>query len=60
MKLASFVTAVPVAEVWVNAATAPEDLYEGARADPVTDGHIVFLHAKDDAPSTAQCRGKEW
>lgn len=51
MRLAPFVTAVPVVEVWVTATAAPEDLYDGAHADPVTDGHnVVFLQAKDDAP----------
>lgn len=51
MRLAPFVTAVPVAEVWVNATTAPDALCDGAHADPVTEGHnVVFLQAKDDAP----------
>jgi len=49
--LAPFVTAVPVVEVWVAARAAPEDLYDGAKADPVADGHnVVFLQAKDDTP----------
>lgn len=49
--VAPFVTAVPVAEVWVNAVAAPEELYDGARADPVADGqNVVFLQAKDDTP----------
>lgn len=48
---APFVTAVPVAEVWVTATAAPEELYDGAQADPVTDGeNVVFLQAKDDTP----------
>jgi hypothetical protein len=47
--VAPFITAVPVAEVWVNAAAAPETLYDGAAADPVTEGHnVVFLQGKDD------------
>lgn len=51
MRLAPFVTAVPVAEVWVNATAASEDLYDGAHVDLVTEGHnVVFLQAKDDAP----------
>lgn len=49
--VAPIVTAVPVAEVWVTAKAAPEDLYDGAQADPVTEGHnVVFLQAKDDTP----------
>lgn len=49
--VAPFITAVPVAEVWVEAIAAPEDLYDAARADPVDEGqNVVFLQAKDDAP----------
>ena len=49
--VAPFITAVPVAEVWVAATAAPEELYDGAQADPVTDGeNVVFLQAKDDTP----------
>ena len=49
--LAPFVTAIPVVEVWVIATAAPEQLFRGAQADPVEEGHnIVFLQAKDDAP----------
>ncbi|OGR94006.1 MAG: hypothetical protein A2V88_16145 [Elusimicrobia bacterium RBG_16_66_12] len=49
--VAPFITAVPVAEVWVTATAAPEELYDGAQADPVTDGqNVVFLQAKDDTP----------
>jgi len=49
--VAPFVTAIPVAEVWVVAVAAPEQLYEAAHADPVTDGqNVVFLQAKDDTP----------
>ena len=49
--VAPFVTAVPVAEVWVNATAAPEELYDAAKADPVNDGqNVVFLQAKNDAP----------
>lgn len=49
--VAPFVTAVPVVEVWVRATAAPDELYEGAQADRVTDGqNIVFLQAKDDTP----------
>lgn len=49
--VAPFVTAIPVVDVWVAATAAPEELYNGAHADPVTDGqNIVFLQAKDDTP----------
>ena len=49
--VAPFITAVPIVEVWVTATAAPEELYDGAQADPVTDGqNIVFLQAKDDTP----------
>ncbi|MGH9890852.1 MAG: hypothetical protein ACREA0_02470 [bacterium] len=49
--VAPFVTAIPVAEVWVAAVAEPEQLYDTANADPVTDGqNVVFLQAKDDAP----------
>jgi hypothetical protein len=49
--VAPFITAVPVAEVWVAAAAAPDDLCKAAGADRVADGHnIVFLQAKNDAP----------
>jgi len=48
---APFITAVPVAEVWVAAGAAPESLFDAAGADPVTDGqNLVFLQAKDDTP----------
>lgn len=49
--VAPFITAIPVVDVWVKASAAPEELYDAARADPVTDGqNIVFLQAKDDTP----------
>jgi hypothetical protein len=49
--VAPFTTAVPVAEVWVTATTAPEQLYDAAGAEAVSDGHnVVFLQAKDDTP----------
>lgn len=49
--VAPFITAVPVAEVWVTATAAPAELYDGAQADPVTDGeNVAFLQAKDDTP----------
>jgi hypothetical protein len=49
--LAPFTTALPVAEVWVTATAAPEQLYHASGADSVTEGqNIVFLQAKDDTP----------
>lgn len=49
--IAPFITAVPIAEVWVAAAAAPERLYEAAGGKPVADGqNVVFLQAKDDTP----------
>ncbi|HEX4864741.1 MAG TPA: hypothetical protein VFV02_11745 [Acidimicrobiales bacterium] len=49
--IAPFVTAVPIVEVWVTATATPEDLYEGAGADAVDEGHnVVFLQARDDSP----------
>jgi hypothetical protein len=47
--VAPFVTAVPVVDVWVAATASPEELYDGAHADPVTEGpNIVFRQGKDD------------
>lgn len=49
--IAPFVTAIPIIDVWVEATTAPEALYEAAQATPVEEGHnLVFLQAKDDSP----------
>jgi hypothetical protein len=49
--VAPFITAVPVADVWITARAAREELANATRADLVTDGHnVVFLQAKDDAP----------
>lgn len=50
-RVAPFATAIPVVDVWVTAISAAEELYDGAEAVPVADGHnVVFLQAKDDAP----------
>jgi len=58
--LAPFITAIPIVDVWVSAAAAPEDLYRGARADAVTDGqNIVFLQGKDDSPLAFRQQAKE-
>lgn len=49
--VAPFVTALPVAEVWVQATAAPAQLLDAVEAKPVADGqNVVFLQAKDDAP----------
>jgi hypothetical protein len=49
--VAPFATAVPVAEVWVTAAVAAEQLYQASGADAVAEGHnVVFLQAKEDTP----------
>ena len=49
--IAPFVTAVPVAEVWITATAGREHLLEAAGADAVADGqNVVFLQAKDDTP----------
>ena len=49
--VAPFITAVPVAEVWVTATAAPEQIFEAAGAEPVVDGpNVAFLQARDDTP----------
>jgi hypothetical protein len=49
--VAPFVTAVPVAEVWVTATAAPGQLCDAAGAELVADGqNVVFLQARDDTP----------
>lgn len=49
--VAPFITAVPVVDVWVKATAAPEELFDGAQANPVIDGqNVVFLQGKDDTP----------
>lgn len=50
-RLAPFVTAVPVTEVWVSELIDLSDAARAGGADPVTDGHnVVFRSAKNDAP----------
>jgi hypothetical protein len=50
-RLAPFVTAVPVTEVWLSELTDLADAARAANADPVTEGHnVIFRSAKDDAP----------
>lgn len=49
--VAPFITALPVADVWVAATAAPEELHAAAGTNAVTEGHnVVFLQAKDDTP----------
>lgn len=49
--VAPFVTAVPVAEVWVTAGAVARGLPAAAGGDAVDGGHnVVFLQAKDDTP----------
>ena len=49
--IAPFTTAVPVAQLWVTATAAPEQLCSASGADAVADGqNVVFLQAKDDTP----------
>lgn len=49
--VAPFITAVPVAEVWVTASATGDQLYDAVGADAVTEGHnVLFLQAKDDTP----------
>ena len=57
--LAPFVTAIPVAELWVAATAGTEELLQGGRVDPVAEGqNVVFLQAKDDAPLAFRERAK--
>lgn len=59
-QLAPFVSAIPVTELWVAATVATEELLQGGRADPVTEGHnVVFLQAKDNAPLAFRERVKK-
>jgi len=49
--VAPFVSAVPVAEVWVTASAMPARLPEAAGGEAVDGGHnVVFLQARDDTP----------
>ncbi len=44
-----FITAVPVAEVWVTAGTAPGRLPDAVGGEPADTGYnVVFLQARDD------------
>lgn len=49
--IAPFLTAVPVAEVWVTARAAPGRLPDAAGGEPADVGYnVVFWQAKDDTP----------
>ena len=49
--VAPFVTAVPVADVWVTAGVAPGRLPDAAGGELVDTGYnVVFLQTKDDTP----------
>jgi hypothetical protein len=49
--VAPFISAVPVAEVWVTADAIPARLPEAAGGEAVASGHnVVFLQAKDETP----------
>jgi IclR helix-turn-helix domain len=50
-RVAPFVTAVPVTEIWVSAVAAPDDLLAAAGAEPAETGHnLVLTEAKGDEP----------
>jgi hypothetical protein len=50
-RIAPFITAIPVVEVWVSATAAVEELLDGAQAEAVATGpNVLFLQGKDDSP----------
>lgn len=50
-RLAPFVTAVPVTDVWVSELEPLEHVAKAARTEPVTEGHnLIFRSAKNDTP----------
>lgn len=58
-RLAPFVTAIPVTEVWVPELTDLQVVSTAARAPEVTEGHnIVFRAARDDLPLAFRHRDK--
>ena len=49
--IAPFVTTIAVTEVWVAAATDPQDFFDDTTVTPVSEGqNITFLQAATDAP----------
>lgn len=59
--VAPFITALPVAEVWVRDTIDPDQLHKKAQAEPVTDGHnVVFLQTKYDTPLTFREKVDLW
>jgi hypothetical protein len=58
-RLAPFVTAIPVTEVWVPELTELQLVSAAARAPEVTEGHnLVFRSARDDLPLAFRARDK--
>lgn len=50
-RVAPFITAVPIVDVWVGAATPLEDAARAAEAEPLETGHnVVFQQVDGDAP----------
>lgn len=59
LRLAPFVTAAPVTEVWVPELTDLHVVSAAARAPAVTEGHnLVFRSARDDLPLAFRRRDK--
>jgi len=50
-RLASFITAIPVTDIWISDTVALSDVAKAARAEVVPEGHnIVIRQAAGDAP----------
>lgn len=50
-RLAPFITAIPVAEVWIAETVRTDDVLAAIGAEAVNDGHNILLRqAKDDTP----------
>ena len=55
--VAPFATSVPIAELWIDAATPESDLFDAPATTRVTDGHnVVFLQERDNAPLAFRTR----
>jgi len=51
IRLAPFVTAIPVTDIWVTETAGLEAVADAVQADTVKEGHnIVFRHASGDTP----------
>lgn len=58
--VAPFITALPVAEVWVRETIDPAELHKRVHVQPVAEGHnVVFLQTKYDAPLAFRERVKD-